>query len=103
MWASRHADRRELREALESLPLSLRHPDLGAGPLCEVGDAAEVVEMPVGDQDRGAGGAEPGELEAQVRRVAAGVDDCAFGGTALAADDVAVRLERTELVSVHGQ
>ena len=98
--ASRDADRRELRVALEPLALALRHPDLRAGSLGEVGDAAEMVEVPVRDQDPDARGAEPRELEPQVGRVAAGIDDRALGRAALAPDDVAVRLQRAELVSV---
>ena len=76
---------RELRVALEPLALALRHPDLGAGSLGEVGDAAEVVEVPVRDQDPGARGAEPRELEPQVGRVPAGIDHRALGRAALAA------------------
>jgi hypothetical protein len=46
----------------------------------------------VRDQDRGARGAEPRELEPQVSRVPAGIDHRALGRAALAPDDVAVRL-----------
>ena len=101
--AAEHAGRRELGVALEALALALRHPDLGPGSLGEVGDAAQVVEVPVRDQDPGAGGAEPRELETQVGGVAAGIDHGALGGAAPLPDDVAVRLERTERVSVDGQ
>jgi hypothetical protein len=59
-----------------------------------------MVEMTVRDQDPGARGAEPRELEPQVSRVPAGIDHRALGRAALAPDDVAVRLQRTELVSV---
>src|SRR5206468_3925749 len=69
----------------------------------EVGDGAEVVEMAMCDEDPRTGGAEPRELEAEVRRVSAGIDHGALRRAALAPDGVAVRLERTELVSVDGQ
>ena len=68
---SGHADRRELRVALEPLALAFGHPDLGAGSLGEVGDAADVVEVAVRDEDPGARGAEPRELEAKVGGVPA--------------------------------
>ena len=42
----------------------------------------------------------PRELEAEVRRVPAGVDDRASAAPRSAPDDVAVRLERAERVSV---
>ena len=62
--ASGHAGGRELREALEPLALALRHPDLGTGSLGEVGDPAEMVEVPVGDQDPHTGRIEACKLEA---------------------------------------
>ena len=94
---------RELRVALEPLALALRHPDLRSCSLGEVCDAADVVEVAVCDEDPGAGGAEPRELEAKVGSVPARIDHGALGRAALAPDDVAVRLERTELVSVDRQ
>src|SRR5436305_5957643 len=103
VWTTGDSGRRELRVALESLPLSLRHPDLRTGPLREVGDTAEVVEVPVRDEDASARSAEPRELEAQVRGVSPWVDHRALRGAALAPDDVAVRLEGAELVSVDRQ
>src|SRR5262245_23783141 len=68
---SRDARRRKLRESLEPFALALRHPDLGPRALGEVGDTAEVIEMPVRDEDPCAGRAEPRELEAKVGRIAA--------------------------------
>src|SRR5262249_20687030 len=91
---------RELRETLEAFPLALRHPYLCARSLGEVGDAPEMVEVAVRDQDPRAGCAEPRQLEAKVCRVPARIDDRALCRPALAPYDVAVRLERTELVSV---
>ena len=65
--AARHAGRRELRVALEPVALALRHVDRRAGSLGEVGDAAQVVEVAVRDQDRAARRAAAGELEPQRR------------------------------------
>ena len=50
--AAGHAHRRELRIALEPVALTLRHVDRCAGAFGEIGDTAEMVEMPVGDEDR---------------------------------------------------
>ena len=98
--AAGHADRREFRVALEPLALAFGHPDLGAGSLREVGDAADVVEVPVRDEDPRARRAEPRELEAKVGRVPPGSMTTALGRAAVAADDVAVRVEGAELVPV---
>src|SRR5437764_1512738 len=100
MRAPLDADRRELRKAFELLALALRHPDLCAGALGEVGHATEVVEVAVRDEDPCAGRAEPGELEAEIRRIAARIDDSALRRASLSPDDVAVRLNQDELVSV---
>ena len=70
-----HSGGRELGVALEAIAFSFGHVDGSAGRLGEVGDAANVVEMPVRDQDGGAGRAEPAELNAELRRLAARVDD----------------------------
>ena len=56
--------------------------------------------MAVGDQDRGAAGAHPRELEPELSRIAAGVDDDRLGDAAVGPNDVAVRPDRTELVRV---
>ena len=85
---------------LEPVALALGHVDRRAGALREVGDAAEVVEVAVRDQDRGARRAAPGELQPQLGGVAARVDDDRLRRAAVGADDVAVRLERPERVAV---
>ncbi len=59
-----------------------------------------MVEMSVRDEDPRARRAKPGQLETEVRRVAAGIDDRALGRVAIAADHVAVGVERTKPVSV---
>ncbi len=59
--------RREVRVLLEQGALALGHPDGRAGALGEVGDAAEVVEVAVRDQDRGAGRAACGPARAAGR------------------------------------
>ena len=56
--------------------------------------------MAVRDQDRGARRAAPRELEPELGGVAARVDDDRFGRVAVGADDVAVRLQRSERVAV---
>ena len=98
--AAGHAGRGELGVALEPVALSLRHVHGSAGSLGQVGDAADVVEVAVRDQDRAAGRAEPRELEAQLGGVAAGIDDDRLGRVAARAHDVAVRLQRAERVCV---
>ena len=65
--AAGHADGRELRVALEPVALALGHVDRRAGALGEVGDAAEVVEVPVRDQDRRAARAAAGRARAGAR------------------------------------
>src|SRR5690242_15288515 len=103
MWSPGDPDRGEFRVALELLSLTLRHPDLGAGSLGEIRNSAQVVEVAVRDEDPRTRGAEAGELETKICCVAAGIDHDALGSAAIAADDIAVRLERTELVSVDCQ
>ena len=56
--------------------------------------------MAVRDQDRGARGAAPGELQPQLGRVAARVDDDRFRRTAVGAKHVAVGLDRPEGVAI---
>jgi hypothetical protein len=98
--ASGDTDRRELREALEAVALSLRHPDLGAGPLGKIRDASQMVEVTMRDEDPGTRRAESRKLQAEVGCIPSGVDHRALAGAALTADDVAIRLERTERISV---
>ncbi len=93
----------ELGKPLEALTFALGHPDLGSRPFGEVGDASEMVEVAVRDEDPGARGAEPCELEPEVGGLAAGVYDDALGSAAVVAHDVAVRLKRSERVSVDGE
>jgi hypothetical protein len=63
-------------------------------------DGADVVDVRVRDEDRGAARPEAGELETQRRRVVAGIDDHRFGRTALRAHDIAIRARDSELVAV---
>ena len=90
----------EVLRAFEDLRLDGRHVHRGAGALGEVGDAAEVVVVRVRDQDRRAARAAPCELESQLGRVAARIDDDGLGALVTGPDDVAVRPDRAELVAV---
>ena len=56
---------------LQRLELPARRPDLGARAFGERRDAADVVDVGVGDEDPGGAGSEPGELEPERRRVVA--------------------------------
>ena len=58
-----------------------------------------MVEVAVGDQNRGAR-APSRQLEPQLGSVAAGIDHDCFGCGAIGAQDVAVRLDRPEGVTV---
>ncbi len=62
-----------------------------------------MVVVPVRDEDRRAAGAGAREVEAQLCRVAAGIDDDRLGRAASRTDDVAVRPDRAELVAVDGE
>ena len=84
----------------EQRSLILRHVDRCAGAFREIGDAAEVVPVPVRNQNRDAARLHPGELETQACCIATRIDDDSFGRSALSADDVAVRPDRAELVPV---
>ena len=64
--AARGSGGRELRGSLEQVALALRHPDGRAGALGEVGDAADVVEVAVRDEDPGARGTRLRELEPEL-------------------------------------
>src|SRR5207237_114225 len=92
--------RRELVVALEHRAVGRRHPDVHAGAVREIGDAADVVVVAVRDEDAGAPRSHPRELEAKRGGVGAGVDHDRFRRTALGTDDVAVRLDRTQLVAI---
>ena len=59
--------------------------------------------MTVRDQDRRARRPHPGELEPQLRGIAARIDDDRLRRTARGADDVTVRLDRTKRIRVDGE
>jgi RNA polymerase-binding transcription factor DksA len=59
--------------------------------------------MAVRDQDREALRARARELEAKQCGVGARIDDNRFGRCSLCADDVTVRPDRAELVTVHSR
>ena len=90
------ARRDEVVHPLEQHPLVLGHVHGRARPLRQVGDAAEVIPVPVRDEDRGAAGAEARELEPDLGRVAARIDDDRLV-RAGPPDEVAVRPDRAEL------
>src|SRR4029079_2836831 len=95
--------RREIGVALELLTLAARHVDRSAAGLGEIGDAAEGVEVPVRDQNRRATRLQALELGAQLRRVAAGIDDRSLRRFVACPYDVAVCSEQAQLVSVHSK
>ena len=62
-----------------------------------------MIGVGVRDEDRAAARACTRELEPQLGRVPARIDDDGLGRTALGAHDVAVRADRTHLVTVDHQ
>ena len=76
---------------------------IGLDPGQELGDASEVVPVSVGDQDRDAADADPGELQPELRRVPTRVDNDRFAGRLRGTYDVAVRPDRAELVAIDDQ
>ena len=82
--------------ALEQGALPLGHVHRRPGSLGEVGDAEQVVEVAVRDEDPRAARPEPSERQPQLGRVAARIDDRCLRRAGVAADDVAVRPHRTE-------
>ena len=89
--------RRVVVHLLEEHALVLGHVHGRAGSLGQVGDAAEVIPVAVGDQDRDAL-ALPRlrQLEPDLGRIRARVDDDRLGRAGVA-DEVAVRPDRAEL------
>ena len=81
------------RPGPQRLELAGRRPDLRARAVRQGGDAADVVDVGVRDEDRRRGRAHSREVETQVGRVVAGVDDHGFSRAALGAHDVTVALE----------
>ena len=79
---------------LKRVDLARGRPDLRPGAACQVGNARDVVDVAVRDEDRGCPGTDPRKLEPQRRGIAAGVDHDSLGGAAIGSDDVAVRLVR---------
>ena len=94
--AQADARRHVVVHVLEEDALVLGHVHGRAGSLGEVGDAAEVIPVAVGDEDRDAARAAPGQLEPDLRGVRARVDDDRVGAPR-PADEVAVRPDRAEL------
>ena len=80
---------------LQRLDLTARRPDLGACSLRERRDAADVVDVGMGDEDPGGARAHAGELEPERRRIVARIDHRGLRSSSLGSDDVAVRLERS--------
>ena len=92
----RDARRRVVVHVLEKHTLVLGHVHRRAGSLGQVGDAAEVVPVAVRDEDRDALGPALGQLEPDLGRVRARIDDDRLGRAGVA-DEVAVRPDRAEL------
>ncbi len=82
-------------DLLEELSFGLGHVHGRAGSLGEIGYGAEVIPVPVRDQDADAAGTTPRQFEPQLGDVCAGVDDDCFR-RARDADEVTVRLERSK-------
>ena len=59
-----------------------------------------MIPVRVREQDRVDRGAHAGELEPELDRAAARIDDDRLVGAAVRAHDVAVRPDRTELVAI---
>ena len=59
----------------EQLSLAGGHVHRGAGALGELGDGEQVIEVPVGDEDRGAPGTEGRESQPDLRGVTGRIDD----------------------------
>ena len=90
------AGRRERVRGLEERALAGRAVDRCTGAFGELGQAQDVVEVAMCDQDCGAARAVGCEREPNVRRGAARVDDESFGSAPFGPNEVAVRLEWTE-------
>src|SRR5204863_3442891 len=95
-----NALRNEAVDVLQQRALVLGHMDRRAGALRQVGDAAEMIPVPVRDQDRRTARPESGELEAQARCLGAGIDDDRLGRAALGANDVTVRPGASEWICI---
>jgi hypothetical protein len=90
----------EAVDVLEQRALVLGHVHRRARSLGEVGDGAEMVPVPVRDQDRRAAGAEAGQLETKASSVVAGIHDDRLGGAALGAHHVTVGAGAAERIRV---
>ena len=82
--------------ALEQRALALGHVHRRARPFGEIGDAQQVVEVPVRHEDPGTACAETRQRQTQLGRVAARIDDDGLVGADGRSHDVAVRAHRSE-------
>ena len=89
--------RRERGGLLDQEPLAGRRVDGRAGLLGEVGEADDVVEVAVGDEDRGAAGAGRRERAPDRGCIAARVDHDRLRRRRRRADEIGVRPDRPEL------
>src|SRR5439155_1130901 len=95
------AGRREAVEILQQDALLLRHVDRSAGRFGQICHATEVVPVAVCDENRDATSGETDELVENPCGVGPWVDDDRLRRRVVGPDHVAIRPDRTELISVH--
>ena len=89
--------RRERGRLLDQDPLPARGVDGCAGLLGQVGEADDVIEVAVGDEDRCAGGASSSERRLDRGGITARIDNHRLRRARRRADEVRVRPDRPEL------
>ena len=95
--------RSERVRLLEQEPLARRGVHECAGCLGEIGEADDVVEMAVGDENCRAGGADGVERAQDRRRIAARIDDDGLVGRGRGPHEVRVGPDRAELELIDGE
>src|SRR4029079_3105338 len=89
--------RRKRRRLLDQEALPARGVDWRAGLLGQVGEADDVIEVPVGDENRGAGGASGSERRLDRGGITARIDDHRLRRARRRPGGVGVRPDRPEL------
>ena len=93
---ARRVTREEVVRPAEDVELALGQPDRCVRSLRKVGERAEVVEVAVCEQDRGAGRARTGEREPDLGGICPRIDHDDLGRAPVGADEVAVRPDLPE-------